>query len=70
MLVWGRRHLERVVDEYVRHYNDERPHRGLALRPPRSIQVRAGPDAVTVAARVRRRDRLGGLVHEYYQVAA
>jgi putative transposase len=70
MLVWGRRHLERVLDEYVRHYNDERPHRSLALRPPRSIEVRAGPDAETVAARVRRRDRLGGLVHEYYQVAA
>jgi putative transposase len=70
VLIWSRRHLERVLDEYVRHYNDERPHRGLALRPPRGIEVRAGPDAVTVAAGVRRRDRLGGLVHEYYQVAA
>jgi putative transposase len=70
MLIWGRRHLERVLDEYVRHYNDERPHRGLALRPPRGIEVRAGPVAATVAARVRRQDRLGGLVHEYYQVAA
>ena len=70
MLIWGRRHLERVLDEYVQHYNDERPHRGLALRPPRDIEVRAGPDAVTVAARVGRRDRLGGIVHEYYQVAA
>jgi putative transposase len=70
MLVWGRRHLERVLDEYVRHDNDERPHRSLALRPPRSIEVRAGPDAETVAARVRRRDQRGGLVHEYYQVAA
>ena len=70
VLVWGRRHLERVLDEYVRHYNDERPHRGLALRPPRGIEVRAGPYAVTVNARVRRRDRLGGLVHEYHLVAA
>ena len=70
VLVWGRRHLERVLDDYLRHDNDARPHRGLALRPPTGIEVRAGPDAVTVAARVRRRDRLGGLVHEYYQVAA
>ena len=70
MLIWSRRHLERVLDEYVRHYNNERPHRSLALRPPRGIGVRAGPDAVTVAARVQRRDRLGGLVHQYYQVAA
>jgi putative transposase len=70
LLIWGRRHLERVLDEYVRHYNDERPHRSLALRPPRGNEVRAGPDAVAAAASVRRRDRLGGLVHEYYQVAA
>jgi len=70
MLIWGRRHLEWVLDEYVRHDNDERPHRSLALRPPRSIEVRAGPGAVAAAARVRRRDRLGGLVHEYYQAAA
>ncbi|HEX8859639.1 MAG TPA: integrase core domain-containing protein [Actinomycetes bacterium] len=69
MLIWGRRHLERVLDEYVRHYNDERPHRSLALRPPRSVDIGAAPGGVT-AVSVRRRDRLGGLVHEYYQVAA
>lgn len=69
-LIWGRRHLERVLNEYVRHYNDERPHRSLALRPPTSIAVRSAPGAVTAAASVRRRDQLGGLVHEYYQVAA
>jgi putative transposase len=70
VLIWGRRHLERVLNKYVRHYNDQRPHRSLALRPPNSIATRAAPGAVTVAASVRRRDRLGGLVHEYYQVAA
>jgi hypothetical protein len=42
MLTWGWCHLERVLDEYLRHYNDERPHRSLALRPPRGIEVRAG----------------------------
>ena len=72
MLIWGRRHLERVLDEYVRHYNDERPHRGLELRPPSSIDVGSTPtpSVVAVAGRIRRRNRLGGLVHEYYQVAA
>jgi len=64
MLIWGRRHLERVLGEYVRHYNDERPHRGLALRPPRGIDIGVTPGGVD-AVRVRRRDRLGGLVHEY-----
>jgi hypothetical protein len=42
MLIWGQRHLERVLNEYVRHYNDERPHRSLALRPPRSVEVGLG----------------------------
>jgi putative transposase len=70
MLIWSRCHLERVLDEYVRHYNDQRPHRSLALRPPGGIDTGSAPSAVAVADRVRRRDRLGGLVHEYYQAAA
>jgi putative transposase len=73
MLIWGRRHLERVLNEYVQHYNDQRPHRSLALRPPRGIAIGAAPGESRppwTAASVRRRDRLGGLVHEYYQVAA
>jgi putative transposase len=73
MLIWGRRHLERVLNEYVRHSNDQRPHRSLALRPSRGIAIGAAPGGSRppwTAARVRRRDRLGGLVHEYYQVAA
>ncbi len=71
LLIWGRRHLERVLDEYVRHYNDERPHRSLDLLAPRVINGESAARTVTVAATaVRRRDRLGGLVHEYYKVAA
>jgi transposase InsO family protein len=35
MLVLGRRHLLRILRAYVRHYNRERPHRGLALAVPR-----------------------------------
>jgi len=71
VLIWGRRHLERVLDEYVWHYNNERPHRGVELRPPSSIGTGSAlSPVVAVAAGVRRRDRLGGLVHEYYQAAA
>jgi putative transposase len=70
MLIWGRRHLERVLHEYVRHYNDQRPHRSLALHPPRGIDIGVVPGGVPAAVSVGRRDRLGGLVHEYYQVAA
>lgn len=34
VLVFGRRHLERVVGGYLAHYNAERPHRSLGLAPP------------------------------------
>jgi putative transposase len=36
VLVLSRRHLERVLDRYVRHYNTERPHRALQLATPQS----------------------------------
>jgi hypothetical protein len=70
VLVWGRRHLERVLAEYVRHDNDQRPHRGVALRPPRRIHSESSAGAAPLARPVRRRDRLGGLMHEYDQAAA
>jgi putative transposase len=70
LLIWGPRHLERVLGEYVRHYNDRRPHRSLGLRPPSAVGNGCEPDAVAAAVGVRRRDRLGGLVHEYYPAAA
>ncbi|MFC3588638.1 integrase core domain-containing protein, partial [Streptantibioticus rubrisoli] len=31
MLIFGRRHLRTVLDEYVQHYNGRRPHRGQQL---------------------------------------
>jgi putative transposase len=34
ILVRGRRHLERVLREYVTHYNDHRPHQAMGLHPP------------------------------------
>ena len=62
ILIYGRRHLERVLQTYVGHYMEERPHRGLHLTTPsgRPSIVRAGP-----TARVLRQDVLGGLIHEY-----
>jgi len=65
LLIIGRRHLEHVLRVYIQHYNHERPHRGLALHPP---QPRA--PALPRHGHVHRRDRLGGLVHEYYRAAA
>src|SRR5215204_28004 len=65
LLIGGRRHLERVLRTYVQHYNSERPHRGLALQPPETPQLKPAP-----GGEVQRRDRLGGLLHEFYRAAA
>src|SRR2546422_764435 len=67
LLILGPRHLERVLRMFVEHYNRERPHRALALRPPDPIE--SSPPALA-ASPIRRRDRLGGLLHEYYRAAA
>jgi hypothetical protein len=64
ILIVGRSQLERVLQVYVEHYNGHRPHRGLGLvaPQPRSVlRVAVPPDPL----RVHRRDRLGGLIHEY-----
>jgi len=68
LLIVGRRQLERVLRTYVDHYNEKRPHRALGLVAPHP------PDElmrVPVASplQLRRRDRLGGLLHEYERAA-
>jgi putative transposase len=62
-LILGRRHLERVLRTYIAHYNEARPHRGLALQTPIGSPSPAVGDPW--AGDVRRRDVLGGLLHEY-----
>ena len=66
MPVFGRRHLTTVLREYIRHYNEHRPHRGLDLGVPLPSNRTTTPPPF----RVRRRDVLGGLIHEYEAVAA
>jgi len=45
LLIFGRRHLEQVLREFVQHYQHERPHQSLAQRPPSPPEPRAGPQA-------------------------
>jgi len=63
VLIYGRGHLERVLQAYVDHYTQERPHRGLSLATPAGNQP--SPIRRTVRAQVVRSDILGGLIHEY-----
>jgi putative transposase len=66
MLITGERHLRLVLGEYSDHYNSHRPHRTLQQNPPAG---RVPPPVGATSTRVLRRDRLGGLIHEYSQVA-
>jgi transposase InsO family protein len=66
-LVWNQRHLMTVLREYEGFYNTHRPHRALKQAAP----LRPLPAAVTDLDqfRVQRRDRAGGVIHEYRLVA-
>ena len=65
MLIFGERHLRRVLAEYAAHYNTQRPHRALHLRPPRP----QSPVPEPVYGKVRRRPVLGGLINQYEPAA-
>ncbi len=65
MLIFGERHLRRVLAQYSVHYNTRRPHRALQLRPPR-------PQPFVADFRhrqIRRRPVLGGLINDYEPAA-
>ena len=69
LLILNDQHLERVLTVFADHYNGHRPHRALALTPPRPTRRPAAPKTECDEARVQRRDRLGGVVHEYVLAA-
>jgi len=66
LLIRNERHLDRVLREFVEHYNCARPHRGIDLEVPVADLT---DQQFSGAGRIDRADRLGGLIHEY-RVAA
>lgn len=66
-LIWNQRHLMSAPRGYEGFYNAHRPHRALNQAAP----LRPLPDDVTGLNhfRARRRDRAGGVIHEYRLVA-
>ena len=70
LLILGQRQLDRALRVYVDHYNTERPHRALGRQPPIAIQPPPPPPPPPPQATIQRRDRLGGLLHEYHLAAA
>jgi putative transposase len=69
VLIINEHHLRRVLAEYLRHYNAARPHRSLGQLTPAQAGTRP-PEPVNLAEfRIRRRQVLGGLTHEYHIAA-
>ena len=64
LLIANQRHLERTLGVFVEHDNRHRPHRALGLVPPGPMRPLCTPVPKS-DVRVRRRDRLGGLLREY-----
>ena len=65
MILFGERHVHYVINEFVSHYNTERPHKGLDYNRPVESDIplsREGP--------IECRERLGGLLKSYYRDAA
>jgi transposase InsO family protein len=67
MLILNQQHLARVLDVFVTHYNEHRPHRALSVVPPEPRRASVAFSAGEL--RVHRRDRLGGVVYEYVLAA-
>lgn len=65
LLVYGERHLRRILAEYARHYNEHRPHQSREQRPP--LHEPGQPSGIT--GRTRRRQVVQGLVNEYGRAA-
>jgi transposase InsO family protein len=68
MLILGPRHLEHMLADYADHYNERRPHRSLKQMTPLSTSPLSPPTSPD-ATRLRRTDKLGGLIHEYILAA-
>jgi putative transposase len=64
-LIVGRQHLVHVLHGYVDHYNQHRPHRSLGLGTPIPSVSGGDPTSAPALPQLRRREILGGLVHEY-----
>ncbi len=68
LLIVGEHHLRRVLTDYLRHYNTARPHRSLGQLAPAQAHTRP-PEINLAEHRIRRKQVLGGLTHEYHFAA-
>jgi putative transposase len=69
-LIWNQPHLLHALREFEHFYNEHRPHQGLAnARPLHPLPTPIADQDEITRLRVRRHDRLGGILHEYKHAA-
>lgn len=69
-LIWNQRHLLHTLREYERFYNLHRPHQGIAnVRPLKPLPAPITDPDQLARLNIHRRDRLGGVLHEYEHAA-
>ena len=64
VIPFGERHLRRTMAEFVEHYHTERNHQGLE-----NELIQGAPTVEDNVGRIRRRQRLGGLLNYYCRAA-
>src|SRR5947208_3397389 len=69
-LVCNQRHLLHVLRQFEIFYNEHRPHQGIAnVRPLKPLPEPITDPGQLARLNIHRRDRLGGVLHEYEQPA-
>ena len=69
-LIWNQSHLLHALREFEQFYNGHRPHQGIAnTRPLQPLPVPLEVPDQIACLDIRRRDRLGGVLHEYQYAA-
>jgi transposase InsO family protein len=64
LLILNEAHVRRVMKAYIEHYNEARPHQGIEQRCSIPIEI------IQSDGPAKRRDVLGGIIHEYDREAA
>ncbi|MBM0236239.1 integrase [Micromonospora sp. ATA32] len=69
-MIWNQQHLLHALHEFAHFYNGHRPHQAIAnARPLHPLPTQIADPAKMARLNIRRRDRLGGILHEYQHAA-